>query len=130
YFRTGYNCMTGTNYPIQVKNAYASIKAGAGLVNPNATQISDIRGRFVSLKSIADGYPPDVNLSALSANITTLLPTLDDFKIHTDLLSFEDTPPEGYSPYGFKARVGLLQGAINMRESEVDVDDTDTINDK
>lgn len=116
--------------PQQTKDAYNTIRAGGGLVNPNASFVASINSRFSDIKTGAlAAMPQTPDLIDLADNIDTLLVATSNFLSHTNFI-VSDSNPSGANEYNFYTRTGILQAIINIVDTGFDLSDTDTVEDK
>lgn len=123
--------MTELKLDQKIIDSYNAIRQGAGFENSLASSISSLKSRATNLKTTAQGYPPDPDLTTLITNLEDLETTLDDFLTHTNVITGVEQPGEdSASPFGFQSRISILQGSLNIVESGFDQTDTETEQDK
>lgn len=115
-------------YPSQVTDAFAIIQtSGSASTNPLSTTITSLKSRVTALSIVAQGFTPTSNLTSLVTNLASVADSLDGILFHSDVLSgVQDT----LDSYSMTTRLNVLSNAINIKASNLDPTDTETLDQK
>lgn len=118
-------------YPDQVKQVFALLRNGSGnLVNNNATTINPLLTRLNAIKTTAEGYVPTPAITNLIAALENNIEKMDDTLAVTNMASGVVPVDNTLTSYGYESRLGILQAALNVKQSDLDQTDTETLADK